>query len=985
MGTPLIECYLEPVNINSTPEYDVISSAWGNPRQPTPGDIDQYGTMHQYPIAVNGRIMFVPRNIYEALKMAKEVSDPIERRDELGKTELIRAAQENRIGAVRECLKQNAWIHAQDNFGETAMHYAAENGLLNIVEVLLNHGASMGIVDSHGRTPLDCCSLWNHKQWNLAEELSYEWSKSPEDRELVPALECIRVGRPIWIDAVCVNQSNPDEQTSHSAMMAQIYGGAQSIVAWLGVSDDDTRIARKAITALIGNTEDDAMSEDDAWLPKSDRSRQDSVVFDLLERSWFERPCLFQEVALGRAITAYCGSYKFRLADLLEFLRMQQLENIPSGLNIMSLMEEDKGGQMRYEVNLRLKGAEPEAMRSQHGSTLVDTTPGNLALPHNHLRPIRASSLTLFGQIQLDAVTTFGSEQSPTRFISPSGDRYLPVDFPTRRSPHQSLGHLPERIRVRSSFESFDTFLYQRWQTKPLDCLFFRHRKLRLVVVDEIRPNMLNHVVLPAHLAATIPKLCLGGLAFLVVQFLLSTLYYLLFHPLRKFPGPPLARVSRLWSRIGNFKGRKSERIHEAHLKYGPIVRVGPNELSFADPGAVREIYNSDVFIKEETFYRAKRIFHEDFLLSYRDPEAHKQRRKLLSRGFSQAAMLDFEPHVNTKITAMLDHWAETAAPDQAFDVYSWVHWLGFDIVYHLMFDEDPGSVKYGRPHEVMPYFRAWKPTYIYKEFMPILERWGVIVPGPVGNCFRGYAMKIIENCRVSEVNTPFLRQVLHGAKDGYLGRALTNSEIAEECMGGMFGGSGTTANTFVYILWGCLRKPEVAKALREELVAAFPDRDTIPDHRTCSGLPLLQAVINETLRRYPTIIATLPRAATKDAVVRGVAIPKGTIVGVQNYTMHRNETAFPNSEEWDPKRWLTKEGEELRKEAWVPFSVGLRKCVGINLAQMELNKITAAFFRRFEASIDPSMREEDMRMFDTFNASPAGAKLLLRLRELPS
>lgn len=35
----------------------------------------------------------------------------------------------------------------------------------------------------------------------------------------------------------------------------------------------------------------------------------------------------------------------------------------------------------------------------------------------------------------------------------------------------------------------------------------------------------------------------------------------------------------------------------------GPVIRVGPNELSFADPGAVREIYTSDVFIKEESFY----------------------------------------------------------------------------------------------------------------------------------------------------------------------------------------------------------------------------------------------------------------------------------------------------------------------------------------------------------------------------------------------
>ncbi|KAH8897412.1 cytochrome P450 [Thozetella sp. PMI_491] len=423
-------------------------------------------------------------------------------------------------------------------------------------------------------------------------------------------------------------------------------------------------------------------------------------------------------------------------------------------------------------------------------------------------------------------------------------------------------------------------------------------------------------------------------------------------------------------------------------LTASPIVRVGPNELSFADPGAVREIYNSDVFIKEETFYRAKRIFHEDFLLSYRDPEAHRQRRKLLSRGFSQAAMNEFEPHIDTKIISMLDHWAERTTHGQVIDVYSWVHWLGFDIVYHLMFDEDPGSVKFGRPHEVMPYFRAWKPTYIYKEFLPVLERWGVLVPGYVGNCFRGvdkwkkYAMKIIQNCRAKEVNTPFLRQVIHGPKESEPGLALSNSQIAEECMGGMFGGSGTTANTFVYILWGCLQKPEVKKRLQEELREVFPDRNAVPDYRTCTSLPFLQAVITETLRRYPTIIATLPRAATKDAVVRDVVIPKGTIVGVQNYTMHLNEEAFPNPEEWNPERWLVKEGDELRKEAWVPFSVGPRKCIGINLAQMELSKITAAFFRRFDASIDASMKQDDMRMYDTFNASPAGAKLVLHLKE---
>lgn len=48
----------------------------------------------------------------------------------------------------------------------------------------------------------------------------------------------------------------------------------------------------------------------------------------------------------------------------------------------------------------------------------------------------------------------------------------------------------------------------------------------------------------------------------------------------------------------------------------------------------------------------------------------------------------------------------------------------------------------------------------------------------------------------------------------------------------------------------------------------------------------------------------------------------------------------------------------------------------------MELNKLTAAFFRRFDGEVDGSMGEEDMRMYDTFTASPAGGRLLVRLHE---
>lgn len=338
--------------------------------------------------------------------------------------------------------------------------------------------------------------------------------------------------------------------------------------------------------------------------------------------------------------------------------------------------------------------------------------------------------------------------------------------------------------------------------------------------------------------AQRLPMFFLALIAVIFLRLAAVCIYNIFFHPLRHFPGPPLARVSKLWSRIGNFYGRKSERIHEAHLRYGPVVRVGPNEVSFADSRAVRDIYTSDNFVKEESFYRAKRIFHENHMMSFRDPEAHRKRRKLLSKGFSQASMLEFEPKISSKIKVTFDQWAERCRTStRPIDAYAWTHWLSFDIVYHLMFDEDPGSVTAGKAPELMPYLRAWKPTFIYKELAPSLEQWGPSVPGPVGGYFRKVqewkelAVQIIRQCRDRQVDTPFLHSVLAGEKDDFLGRELTDSELAEECMGGMFGGSGTTANTFIYVLWACLQREEVLNRLRAELREACSDKSAVPDH----------------------------------------------------------------------------------------------------------------------------------------------------------
>lgn len=103
------------------------------------------------------------------------------------------------------------------------------------------------------------------------------------------------------------------------------------------------------------------------------------------------------------------------------------------------------------------------------------------------------------------------------------------------------------------------------------------HSLFQHPAIPQRKPNMASTSVLGSddlsdskdRLARLLLILCGGGLLFCALYYLAETLFNLFFHPLRQFPGPTLARISRLWSRIGNFQGCKSERIHQAHLQYG--------------------------------------------------------------------------------------------------------------------------------------------------------------------------------------------------------------------------------------------------------------------------------------------------------------------------------------------------------------------------------------------------------------------------------
>jgi len=94
-------------------------------------------------------------------------------------------------------------------------------------------------------------------------------------------------------------------------------------------------------------------------------------------------------------------------------------------------------------------------------------------------------------------------------------------------------------------------------------------------------------------------------------------------------------------------------------------------------------------------------------------------------------------------------------------------------------------------------------------------------------------------------------------------------------------------------------------------------------------ALSYLTAFLKEVLRLWPTLPGPLERRVTSGgAVIAGKFLPEGTEVTMQSYTMHRDESIYPDAASFRPERWLN-ETAEMRL-SFLTFSYGPRNCVGM-------------------------------------------------------
>ncbi|KAI1811309.1 cytochrome P450 [Poronia punctata] len=449
------------------------------------------------------------------------------------------------------------------------------------------------------------------------------------------------------------------------------------------------------------------------------------------------------------------------------------------------------------------------------------------------------------------------------------------------------------------------------------------------------------------------------GLAYLVVR----TVYRLYFHPLSHIPGPKIAAVSHLYELYHDAirGGMYIWEVEKMHKKYGPVVRINPREVHIKDPHFYDEVY-APASRKREKDGAFVGVFGFPLsMIATVGHEHHRIRRSLLNAFFSKKQVQALAGSVlaeqENKLIARLTeahNEGRTVRLDDAYAAltadtisqYSWGRSSGFL--------DDPSFKNDIRAalDEISQYVHIAR-------FFPIMTTITRALPRPILRWLRPAATAVLD---MQDMVTQSSEEKQVVGSRGTVFDALrdpsvspeerSKARIEEEGLILVVAGTETTARTLTIASYHLFGNRPLLLRLREELCTIMPRPDTEVTWSQLEQLPLLNGVVNESIRlSFGPIFRSTRVAPTESLVYKKTVIPPKTPISMSTYFVHMDEEIFPEPASFKPERWIESQGQHLTKFI-TAFGKGSRNCLGMNLAYAELYLTLAAMIRRFEIEL---------------------------------
>ncbi|KAF1925641.1 cytochrome P450 [Didymella exigua CBS 183.55] len=438
-----------------------------------------------------------------------------------------------------------------------------------------------------------------------------------------------------------------------------------------------------------------------------------------------------------------------------------------------------------------------------------------------------------------------------------------------------------------------------------------------------------------------------------------------------------------------------------SHLRYGPVwATVTPKStwVQLGDPDAVYELFSrKQDFIRPHENYKPLGLYGPNILTV--NAQQWPRHRKLVASPFNESIMKFVWKESTRQATQMIASWADLGTSSIAEDTRT----VSLNVLaatgFRKSFDfqsESSHRARTGTPAASTYRDALCKvldniilllifPTRILSlSFLPCSFK-------SIGEAAVDYRkhMELMLQEETAAVErgeqgsgslmTSFVKALKAGeiaASDLQTSRGLSVDEVIGNVFIINFAGHDTTANTLAFALCLLASEPEIQRWLAEELDAVTKDDDSWDYERLYPSLMRCRAILYETLRMYPPVMA-LPKhtSSTPQRLQVGdreIVIPANVHVQPSLLALHMHPKYWVQPEKWNPQRWITRasgdsadQGEALvkpRRGTYFPWSEGPMNCPGRKFSEVEFTAVIACLMRTHRLSIVKELGESEQQ-----------------------
>lgn len=418
---------------------------------------------------------------------------------------------------------------------------------------------------------------------------------------------------------------------------------------------------------------------------------------------------------------------------------------------------------------------------------------------------------------------------------------------------------------------------------------------------------------------------------------------------------PPSVRAGIFGGHFFKFRRRPTEVLSElAELGDISYMRMFNQPAYFLNhPDLIRDllITSNTKFEKGRALKRAKNLLGEGLLTS--EGEKHLRQRRMIQPAFHRQRIAEYARAMTHYAEKMRDSWqaGETREIDKE------MMRLTLQIVGKTLFNADVDDEADEVGQAMTTLIEMF--DYLLIPFSELLEK----LPFPQSVRFHKsratldeviYAI-IDERRRSEDADRGDLLSMLLLAQDEDDGRGMTDEQVRDEALTLFLAGHETTANALTFTWYLLSQNPDQEARLHRELDETLGGRS--PVFEDVPHLKYTEAVFAEAMRLFPPAWA-IGRLAVEKHRFGPYEVPVGALVLISPYVMHRDRRFWEEADRFLPERWFERSIREAgQKFIYLPFSRGVRSCIGESFAWMEGVLLIAALAQKWRLRLAPGQR----------------------------